>query len=317
MNKVVDISVVVPLLNEEKNLPELLERLNIVLGSISSSYEIILVNDGSSDGSLAIIEKEANRNGHLKYISLSRNFGHQIAIFAGLEKTCGKLVVLIDGDLQDPPETIRDLHTKIIEGYNVVYARRASRKGEGVMKKATAKLFYRILNRITYVHIPVDVGDFRIMDRKVVNEVLKMKEPNKFLRGQIAWLGLKESYLEFERDKRKGGSTHFSYRKMFHFAIDGITGFSTFPLKFASILGIFVSLFAFLFIIYILIDKLVLHHTISGWSSIMVTILFLGGVQLLSIGIIGEYMSRINDSVRSRQLYVIEKTNIEESEPDN
>ena len=183
MRKVVDISVVIPLLNEEKNLPELLERLNRVLEKITGSYEIIIVDDGSTDGTMGIIEFQANHNAHLKYISLSRNFGHQIAIYAGLEKSTGKLVVLMDGDLQDPPEIINDLCAKISEGYNMVYAKRAGRKGEGVLKKATAKMFYRILNWITYVHIPVDVGDFRIMDRKVVNEIMKMKEPNKFLRG--------------------------------------------------------------------------------------------------------------------------------------
>ncbi|MBS1734931.1 MAG: glycosyltransferase family 2 protein [Bacteroidetes bacterium] len=307
----VELSVITPLLNEEKNVYELYSRLRAAMENTNGSYEIILVDDGSTDFTLQAIEKIASEDSHVKFISFSRNFGHQLAIYAGLEKCSGNRIVLIDGDLQDPPEIINKLLEKMNEGFDVVYARRSMRKGESFLKKITAKLFYRILNRITSINIPVDTGDFRIMNRKVADELLKMKDHNKFLRGQIAWLGFKETSITYEREQRKNGNTNFSYGTMFRFAIDGITGFSNFPLKFASICGILVSLLAFVFIIYILLAKLVWHETVSGWASIMVTVLFLGGIQLLSVGIIGEYISRINDAVRNRQLYIIDKTNME------
>jgi dolichol-phosphate mannosyltransferase len=306
-----DISVIVPLKDEENNVYELYTRLTAVIHKITQQYEIILVDDGSKDNTFFAIEKFAKEDDNLRYISFSRNFGHQAALYAGLEKCKGNYVILIDGDLQDPPEAIEQLFVKIKEGYNIVYARRTSRKGETFFKKFTAKFFYRLLNKITATRIPIDTGDFRIMDRKVTDELLRMKEPNKFLRGQIAWLGFKESYIEYTREERKNGNSNFSYRRMFHFAFDGITGFSNFPLKFASLSGIVVSAFAFLFIVYVLLAKLVWGQTITGWASMMVTILFLGGIQLLSIGIIGEYISRINDAVRNRQPYVVDKTNIE------
>jgi polyisoprenyl-phosphate glycosyltransferase len=305
-----EISVIVPLKDEEQNVFELHGRLINVLNKICNSFEIIFVDDGSKDNTLLVIERLATENNFVKYISFSRNFGHQAALYAGIEKCSGQKVILIDGDLQDPPEAIEDLCNKMKEGFDMVYARRNNRKGETVLKKATASFFYKLLRKITAADIPVDTGDFRIMDKKVTAELLRMKEPNKFLRGQIAWLGFNESFIEYNREERKKGSSSFGYRKMLRFALDGITGFSDFPLKFASISGIVISLFAFLFIIYVLFAKLVWGHTITGWASTMVTILFLGGIQLLSVGIIGEYISRINDSVRNRQLFVINKTNI-------
>lgn len=306
----VEISVIAPLLNEEKNVFELYNRLSATLKKMNISYEIILVDDGSKDQTLFALEKIASEDNHVKYISFSRNFGHQLALYAGLEKCNGNKIILIDGDLQDPPEIMENLANKLNEGYDVVYAKRKERKGESFLKKTTAKLFYRVLNRITSIAIPVDTGDFRIINRKVADELLRMNDHTKFLRGQIAWLGFKETYISYEREERKNGKTNFGYSTMFRFAFDGITGFSNFPLKFASISGIIVSLFAFIFIIYILLAKLVWGETITGWASMMVTILFLGGIQLLSVGIIGEYISRINDSVRNRQLYIINKTNI-------
>jgi polyisoprenyl-phosphate glycosyltransferase len=306
------ISVIAPLLNEEDNIYELYNRLSLVLKKININYEIILVDDGSTDQTLNAIQKIASGDNTVKYISFSRNFGHQVAIFAGLEKCRGENIVLIDGDLQDPPEIIEPLLEKLKEGYNIVYAKRTARAGETYLKKATAKFFYRILKKITTVNIPLDTGDFRIMDRKVCEELLKMREHNKFLRGQIAWLGFRESFVEYSREERKKGNSNFSYGKMLSFAFDGITGFSDFPLKIARTSGFIVSFFAFLLILYVLFAKLVWGHTITGWASIMVAVLFLGGIQLLSIGIIGEYISRINDSVRNRQLYIIDKTNIED-----
>lgn len=303
------LSIIAPLLNEEENVYELYNRLKKVCQKINCIYEIILVDDGSTDNTLQVIEKIAQEESDLKYISLSRNFGHQAALFAGIEKSTGENIILIDGDLQDPPEEIENLWHKINEGNDVVYAKRKIRKGESFLKKSTAAIFYRLLNFITSISIPVDTGDFRIIKRKVADELLKMNDRSKFLRGQIAWLGFKESYIEYEREGRKKGNSNFGYKKMLRFAIDGITSFSNFPLKFASISGILVSLISFVMIIYVLMAKYLWHQTITGWTSIMVTVLFLGGIQLLSIGIIGEYISRINDNVKQRQLYVIKKSN--------
>lgn len=305
-----ELSVIIPLMNEEENVYELYNRLTAVLLQLGITYEIILVDDGSRDHTLQLIEKICSEDSRIKYISFSRNFGHQLALFAGVEKCSGHNIVLMDGDLQDPPETITALWNKKNEGYDTVYAKRNIRKGESWLKKATAALFYRILNKITSINIPVDTGDFRIISRKVADELIRMKDYSKFLRGQIAWLGFKETFISYDREKRKKGNTNFGYAQMLRFAFDGITGFSNFPLKFASISGIIVSLLSFVLIIYVLLAKLVWGQTISGWASIMVTVLFLGGIQLLSVGIIGEYISRINDAVRNRQLYIIEKTNI-------
>ena len=305
-----ELSVIIPLMNEEENVYELYNRLTAVFQKLGISYEVIMVDDGSSDHTLQLIEKICSEDSRIKYISFSRNFGHQLAMFAGVEKCSGNHIVLIDGDLQDPPELIEALWNKKNEGYDTVYAKRNIRKGESWLKKATAALFYRILNKITSINIPVDTGDFRIISRKVADELIRMKDHSKFLRGQIAWLGFKETFISYDREKRKKGNTNFGYARMLRFAFDGITGFSNFPLKFASISGIIVSLLSFVLIIYVLLAKLVWGQTISGWASIMVTVLFLGGIQLLSVGIIGEYISRINDAVRNRQLYIIEKTNI-------
>ena len=304
-----EISIIAPLLNEEENVYELFNRLKNVCQKINCNYEIILIDDGSTDNTLQVIEKIAQEEAELKYISFSRNFGHQAALFAGIEKSTGDTIILIDGDLQDPPEEIENLWHKINEGNDVVYAKRKIRNGESFLKKSTAAIFYRLLNSITSVSIPVDTGDFRIINRKVADELLKMNDRTKFLRGQIAWLGFKESCIEYEREGRKKGNSNFGYKKMLRFAIDGITGFSNFPLKFASISGILVSLISFVMIIYVLMAKYIWHQTITGWTSIMVTVLFLGGIQLLSIGIIGEYISRINDNVKQRQLFVIKKSN--------
>ena len=304
-----ELSIIAPLLNEQDNVYELYNRLKKVCRKINCSFEIIMVDDGSTDNTLQVIEKISKEESELKYISFSRNFGHQAALFAGIQKSTGENIILIDGDLQDPPEEIENLWHKIYQGNDVVYAKRKIRKGESILKKSTAAIFYRLLNSITSISIPVDTGDFRIINRNVANELLKMKDHSKFLRGEIAWLGFKESYIEYERESRKKGNSNFGYKKMLHFAIDGITGFSNFPLKFASISGILVSLISFVMIVYVLMAKYVWHHTITGWTSIMVTVLFLGGIQLLSIGIIGEYISRINDNVKQRQLYVIKKTN--------
>ena len=305
-----DISVVIPIYNEEKIIPELYDRLTKEVSSLTNSYELIFLNDGSKDNSLLELIRLSEMDKSVFYINFSRNFGHQIAVSAGLDHCRGKAVVIIDGDLQDPPEIISDLYSKYKEGYDVVYAKRMKRKGETFFKKFTAKLFYRVLKMMTTADIPVDTGDFRIIDKKVVDYLRLMPEQNKFIRGQIAWLGFKQTSVLYNRDSRKSGKTGYSISKMFRFAMDGITGFSDTPLTFVTRLGFFMSFVAFLLIMYAIYSHFILNITIQGWTSLIITILFIGGIQLISVGIIGEYISRINKNILKRPLYIVESSNI-------
>lgn len=309
-SKNIDVSVIVPIYNEEQIISELYNRLQKTVSQISKSYEFIFVNDGSKDHSLLELLKLSEQNPHVFYINFSRNFGHQIAVTAGLDASNGQAVVIIDGDLQDPPELITDLYTKYKEGYEVVYAKRKERKGESAFKKVTAKLFYRTLKRITAIDIPLDTGDFRLIDRKVVNYLNQMPEQNKFLRGQIAWLGFKQTEVLFNRDKRKYGKTGYSLGKMLRFAMDGVTSFSDKPLQLVTKLGFTISFVSFIIILYAIYSHFILDRTITGWTSLIISSMFIGGVQLISIGVIGEYISRINKNVLKRPLYIIEKSNI-------
>ncbi|HRS19397.1 MAG TPA: glycosyltransferase family 2 protein [Bacteroidales bacterium] len=307
----IEVSVIIPIYNEQEIIPELYSRLQKSVSKISQNYELIFVNDGSKDASIQELKKIANTDSHVLYINFSRNFGHQIAVTAGLHHATGNAIVIIDGDLQDPPELIPELYAKYKEGYKIVGAKRVSRKGETFFKKVTAKAYYRILKRITNVDIPVDTGDYRLIDRKVVQAILAMDEPDKYIRGQVAWTGFKTTFVNFERDERRFGTTGYSLKKMTKFAIDGITSFSSYPLKLASIFGFIVSGFAFCMVVYVLLSKYVFQTAVEGWPSLMLTILFLGGVQLICLGIIGEYLWRIMNTVRNRPLYIIEETNIE------
>lgn len=307
-----DISVVIPIYNEEANLTTLFVRLKRVLDELDVAYELIFVNDGSTDQSLQMIRDLALVHQSVKYIDFSRNFGHQIAVSAGLEKSRGEAVVIIDADLQDPPELIEQLYKKMKEGYEVVYAKRKDRKGEDVLKRSTAKLFYRLLSRITTISIPLDTGDFRIIHRKIVDILLMMPEKNKFLRGQISWIGFRQTFIEYNREERKAGHTGYTYRKMLRFALDGITAFSDFPLKVVTYFGLLVSGFAFIVTLYALYSRFILKDYVQGWTSLMISLLFIGGVQMIAIGIIGEYLSRINSNIRNRPLYIIRDSNIEE-----
>ncbi|MCC5944457.1 MAG: glycosyltransferase family 2 protein [Bernardetiaceae bacterium] len=309
----IDISVIVPIYNEEGNLLPLYERLKKVISDITPSHEFIFVNDGSSDRSMEIIKSLAEADAKVRYINLSRNFGHQNAVSAGIDYTKGEAVVIIDGDLQDPPELIAPMYEKLQRGYEVVYAKRKSREGESFMKKFTAKIFYRLLARMTSFSIPVDTGDFRIIHRKVAEALRRMPETNKFLRGQIAWIGYKQTFIEYERAKRHAGKTGYTYKKMISFALNGITGFSNVPIKFVTLTGFFVSGVAFFMILYSFYVRY--YDPINyerGWASLMTGIMFLGGVQLISIGILGEYISRINNDVRKRPLYFIQEHNLED-----
>ena len=306
-----EISIVVPLYNEEKNIRLMHDRLVSSILKITSNFEIIYVNDGSNDNSFLELLKLSNEDERVKYINFSRNFGHQIAVTAGLDYSKGAAVVIIDGDLQDPPEVIPEMYAMYKEGFEVVYGQRLKRKGDNFFKKITAKYFYRILKKITSINIPLDTGDFRLIDQKIVKDLKNMPEQNKFLRGQIAWLGYRQTSVFFERDERKFGETGYPFSKMLKFALDGITGFSDVPLQFVTKTGIFISFISFLVILYAIFSHFILERTITGWTSLIISSMFIGGVQLISVGIIGEYISRINKNVQNRPLYIVSETNIE------
>lgn len=307
-----EISAIIPSYNEQDNVGLMYERMTKTLSKISPDYEIIYINDCSKDQTLLRIKELAAKDTHVKYLSFSRNFGHQIAVSAGLDYCSGKAVVIIDGDLQDPPELIEQMYKKYKEGYKVVYARRTSREGETWFKKATAKIFYRLLASMTSIDIPVDVGDFRLIDQVIVKHLRNMPEKSKYIRGQISWIGYKQTFVNYHRDARIYGKTNYPLRKMLRFALDGITAFSDKPLKIASGLGIVAAIVSLLALVYALVAHFCFNSTITGWTSLILSVLFIGGVQLITIGIIGEYIARINNDVRNRPLYILEENNMEE-----
>lgn len=304
-------SIILPIYNEEKGLLTFVQSLTDVLAHIPHHFEIIFVNDGSADLSMSLILQLCSENSNFKYINLSRNFGHQIAVSAGIDYANGDYVILMDSDGQDPPEVIPQLIAKAEAGYDVAYAQRIKRNNESWLKKTTASVFYKILNKITSVEIPVDTGDFRIINRKVVLALRKMPEKQRYLRGQIAWLGYKQIAVPYERNGRNAGETGYTYSKMIRLALDAITSFSNWPLRLATISGFVCAVLGFGLILYTLYARFVLKQYEPGWPSLMVTIVFLGGIQLLGIGMIGEYISRINDNVKNRPLYLVDETNIE------
>ena len=305
------LSVVVPMHDEQGNVAPLLQRLVAVLEALPerASYEIVLVNDGSSDETASAIRAEMRSRPNLVLVNLSRNFGHQLAATAGIELARGDAVVLMDGDLQDPPELIAAFVAKWREGYDVVYAVRRSRKGESRFKLATAGFFYRTIKRLTKVAIPVDTGDFRLMSRRVVDVLQRLPERHRFLRGMVSWVGYNQTGVEYDRDVRLSGATKYPLPKMIRFAIDGITSFSDIPLRFASYLGFVVSAIAFIYALVVIVSKLFGIYPpgyTPGWASTIVAVAFLGGVQLISLGILGEYLGRIYDEVKGRPLYLID-----------
>lgn len=301
-----ELSIVVPLYNEEGNVDELVRRISHIAGHLStiSTYEIVLVNDGSKDKTLERIQALLRIVPELSVVNLSRNFGHQLAATAGLDAARGHAVILMDGDLQDPPELIADFVNQWRAGYDVVYAVRRSRQGESFFKLLTARVFYRTIRRLTNVAIPVDTGDFRLMSRRVLDALSQVRERHRFLRGLVSWVGYKQIGVEYDRAERLSGATKYPFSKMLKFAIDGITSFSEIPLRFATYLGFATSGFAFLYLIFIVVLKF-LHYNLLGYTSTMAAILFLGGVQLIGIGILGEYVGRIYDQVKGRPLYLV------------
>src|SRR5579871_4116683 len=304
------LSVVVPLYNEAANVAPLIERIGGVVDSLRGEfdYEIVLVNDGSVDDTAAAVRREMQRRSHVVLVNLSRNFGHQLASTAGLELAVGDAVVLMDGDLQDPPELIEAFLAKWRQGYDVVYAVRRTRSGESRFKLLTARVFYRIIKRLTKISIPLDAGDFRLMSRRVVDALRRSPERHRFLRGMVSWVGFNQTAIEYDRDVRHTGTTKYPLPKMVRFAMDGITSFSDIPLRFASYFGFTVSAVAFVYALVVIAFKLFSLNPPAytpGWASTIVAVLFLGGVQLMSLGILGEYLGRVYDEVKGRPLYLI------------
>jgi dolichol-phosphate mannosyltransferase len=299
------ISVVAPCFNEEGVLHELYRRIREVLDGAGESWELVLVNDGSRDRTPQIMRELHAQDARVKVVDFARNFGHQIAVTAGMDYAAGDAVVLIDADLQDPPELILEMLAKWREGYEVIYAIRAERKGESWFKEFTAKAFYRIIYRITDINIPMDTGDFRLMDRKVVEALKTMKEKHRFLRGMSVWVGFRQAGVRYVRAERYAGETKYPLKKMLKFAMDGITSFSYLPLQVATYVGFVAAGLAVLGIIATIILRLSGSEAFYGQATTLVSVLFLGGVQLISLGIIGEYLGRIYDEVKGRPLYIV------------
>jgi glycosyltransferase involved in cell wall biosynthesis len=307
------VTVVLPVFNEEAVLSELYRRLRDVLTTSGLSYELIFVNDGSRDRSWQRIQELAHTDRHVCGVNLSRNFGHQIAITAGVELSRGDAVVVMDSDLQDPPELITAMYAKYKEGFDVAYAQRRSRSGETWFKNATAKLFYRFIRRLATVDIPVDTGDFRLMSRRVVEDLKRLQEQHRFVRGMVTWLGYNQTPVLYDRAPRSGGTTKYPLGRMVRFALDGVTGFSSEPLRVVTLAGAAIAAASFAVMIGLAIYKLAgAQGLIPGWTSLAVAVLFLGGVQLLAIGVLGEYIGRIYEEVKGRPLYLVRDTvNIE------
>ena len=298
-------SIIAPIFNEKDNIPELHRRISEVMKSTGQTWELVLVDDGSTDGSTDMIRELAKKDKHIRPVIFARNFGHQIAITAGWDYARGDAVVVIDADLQDPPELILEMAKKWQEGYEVVYAVRAEREGESWFKLWTASLFYRLIYRITDVKIPLDTGDFRLMDRKVVNVLKSMRERHRFPRGMSAWVGFKQIGVDYKRAARVAGETKYPFRKMFRLALNAITGFSYFPLQVATYIGFFSAGIAAIAIPIVVYMRMTGSQAFFGQATTLIAVLFLGGVQLISLGILGEYIGRLYDEAKGRPLYIV------------
>lgn len=307
-------SIIAPIFNEFESLPELHRRVAEVMDGIGEPWELLLIDDGSTDGSTDRIRELAAQDKRIRPIIFARNFGHQIAVTAGLDYSRGDAVVIIDADLQDPPELIAEMAARWREGYEVVYAVRAEREGESAFKLWTASLFYRIIYRITDVKIPMDTGDFRLMDRKVVNVMNTMREKARFLRGMSAWVGFRQIGVPYKRAARFAGTTKYPFRKMLKLAITAITGFSHLPLQIATWIGFVAAGISMIFIPVVIIERLIGNQAFFGQATTLVMVLFLGGVQLICLGILGEYIGRIYDEVKGRPLYITREAPQKEQE---
>ena len=299
-------SIVIPVFNERETIQKLYERVKAVIDTLDAPAEVVIVEDGGSDGSLDLLKEIHHKDPRFKIVSFSRNFGHQVAISAGLDYASGDAVMIIDGDLQDPPEVLPSFIAKWKEGYDVVYAVRTKRK-ENIFKRAAYALFYRILKRLSYLDIPLDSGDFCLMDKRVVEAMRKLPERMRFVRGLRTWVGFRQAGLSYEREKRYAGAPKYTFAKLLGLAYDGIFSISTTPLRVAVYCGFFLAMLAFLGGLLVVYDKLVYGIAMVGWASTIVIITFLGGVTLSTLGMIGEYVSRIYEEVKSRPLYVVKE----------
>ena len=302
------ITLLIPVYNEESVLPQLFKRLDeFTKNTPNYQFEFLFINDGSTDKSFSIIAEQSKKDSRISYINLSRNFGKEIAMIAGIDHVKSDALVIIDADLQDPPEIIQEMISHWEDGYDDVYARRNNRQGETWLKKKTSQWYYRILQKSTNIPIQIDTGDFRLLDRRCIEALQKFRESQRNTKAIFSWIGYKKKEIFYDRDPRLSGQTKWNYRKLLNLAIDGITSFTTAPLRMATIFGFIISLIAFIWIIYLLVRPLFGVSTGAGYSSLMAVILFLGGVQLLSLGIIGEYVGRIFIETKNRPLYLIEE----------
>lgn len=299
------VDIIVPVFNEQDVIPLFQERITSSMQNCDVDWRVIFVDDGSNDGSLDVIKNANESNSKFGFLSLSRNFGKEYAVTAGLDHASADAVVVIDVDLQDPPELIPDMVAEWHAGYDVVYATRKVRHGESLAKKTTANLFYRTINSMSKIDIPKDTGDFRLMSRRAYQAVNKLRERNRFMKGLFAWVGYKQKQLYFEREPRAAGETKWNYSKLWRFALDGITSFSYLPLRFATWIGMSVAIFSFIYGLTIIAKTLIFGSDVPGYPSLMVVILFLGGIQLTALGIIGEYLGRMFNESKQRPLYLV------------
>lgn len=303
-----ELSIVIPIYNEEQNIDYLFERLELTLDRIGLSYEVICINDGSRDRTLEKLVEHHQRNSRIKVINLSRNFGKELALTAGINFANGLAVIPMDADLQDPPELIENLIEKWREGFDVVYATRRTRQGETWLKRLTANAFYRVIGQMSAITIPCDTGDFRLLDRRVVTALKQLPERTRFMKGLFAWVGFRQTAIYYDRDRRYQGKTKWNYWRLWNFAVDGITSFSLAPLKIWSYIGIILSCIAFSYALFLVLRTLIFGVDVPGYASLMVVLLFLGGMQLVTLGIIGEYLGRVYEEVKGRPLYLIRET---------
>lgn len=304
----VELSIVVPFYNEESNIDHLFERLYSVLHTLDLTYEIVCIDDGSKDNTLKCLRDHHQKNSAIKVVSFSRNFGKEIALTAGIDYAQGKAVIPMDADLQDPPELIEQLVNKWREGYDIVYAQRQSRLDDSWLKRSTAKAFYYTIAKLSAVEIPGNVGDFRLLDRQVVEALKQMPERTRFMKGMFAWVGFKQFSVVYDRQPRYQGKSKWNYWKLWNFALDGIISFSVVPLKVWTYIGFTLSFLSFLYAAYLIILTMIIGITVPGYISLMVVILFLGGIQLIGLGIIGEYLGRIYEEVKQRPLYLVQES---------
>ena len=311
----VTVSVVVPLYNEEAVIGESYRRLSETMKQSGESYELIFINDGSRDNTWPMAVELAKKDPCLKLINFSRNFGHQTAITAGMDAASGDAIVVIDADLQDPPAVILDMIAKWREGWEVVYGRRVKRKGESFFKKITAKLFYRLLNALTDVHLPNDVGDFRLIDRAVCDALKSLPERNRYVRGLVSWVGFRQTAVDYVREERFAGETKYPLRKMLKLAGDAMTSFSYKPLKMSIFIGILAAISSFVYLIVVVCQRIFNRIPVTGWATLVCLVLLLNGIVLIMLGIIGQYIGRIYDETKGRPLYIIgHRVNFEDKE---